>query len=207
MVNPLKTFQQGEEMNVLLKISGLIDGLSTVIGKTIIWLILASVLLSTGNALARKIFSVGSNAFTEMQWYLYGAVFLLGAGYAFLKNAHVRIDFVSSHLAPKTRSVIDILGIIFILTPLCLFIVGLSWSLFMNAFISKEMSSNPGGLIRWPVYLLLPIGMALLLLQSLSELIKRVAFLKGMIPDPIAHKTDNGEPAATKTEISREEEC
>lgn len=192
-------------MKALLRISGLIDGLSTVIGKAIIWLILASVLLSTGNALARKIFSVGSNVFTEMQWYLYGAVFLLGAGYAFLKNAHVRIDFVSSHLTPKTRSVIDILGIIFILTPLCLFIVDLSWPLFMNAFISKEMSSNPGGLIRWPVYLLLPIGMALLLLQSLSELIKRVAFLKGMIPDPIAHKTDSGEPAASQTELSREE--
>lgn len=192
-------------MKVLLRISGLIDGLSTMIGKTIIWLILASVLLSTGNALARKIFSVGSNAFTEMQWYLYGAVFLLGAGYAFLKNAHVRIDFVSSHLTPKTRSVIDILGIIFVLTPLCLFLFDLSWPLFMNAFISKEMSSNPGGLIRWPVYLLLPIGMALLLLQSLSELIKRVAFLKGTIPDPIAHKIDSGEPAADKTELSREE--
>lgn len=192
-------------MNVFLRISGLIDGLSTRIGKAIIWLILASVLLSTGNALARKIFSVGSNAFTEMQWYLYGAVFLLGAGYAFLKNAHVRIDFVSSHLTPKARSVIDILGILFILAPLCLFIVDLSWPLFMNAFLSKEMSSNPGGLIRWPVYLLLPVGMTLLLLQSISELIKRVAFLKGMIPDPIAHKIDSGNSDATKGELSREE--
>ncbi|WP_028324636.1 TRAP transporter small permease subunit [Desulfatirhabdium butyrativorans] len=194
-------------MTFLLKISGLIDGLSRRIGQFIIWLILASVLLSTGNALARKLFRIGSNAFTEMQWYLYGAVFLLGAGYAFLKNAHVRIDFVSSRLSPRTRTWIDIFGILFFLAPLCFLLIDLSWSLFVNAFQSGEMSQSAGGLIRWPVYLLLPTGISLLLLQSFSELIKRIAFLKHMGPDPLAPKTDDKEPARSENETSRPEEC
>jgi TRAP-type mannitol/chloroaromatic compound transport system permease small subunit len=195
-------------MTFLLKISGLIDGLSRRIGQLIIWLILASVLLSTGNALARKLFRIGSNAFTEMQWYLYGAVFLLGAGYAFLKNAHVRIDFVSSRLSPRTRSWIDIFGILFFLAPLCFLLIDLSWPLFVNAWQSGEMSQSAGGLIRWPVYLLLPTGISLLLLQSFSELIKRIAFLKRMGPDPLAQKTDDKEPARPEDdETSRSEEC
>ncbi|MHB8829961.1 MAG: TRAP transporter small permease subunit [Syntrophales bacterium] len=194
-------------MTLLLKISGLIDGLSRRIGQIIIWFILASVLLSTGNALARKLLRIGSNAFTEMQWYLYGAVFLLGAGYAFLKNAHVRIDFVSSHLSPRARSVIDILGIILFLAPLCLLLIGLSWPLFVNALQSGEMSQSAGGLIRWPVYLLLPLGMLLLLLQSFSEIIKRLAFLKGMIPDPLSHKIDNEDCGETHSDPSRSEVC
>ena len=194
-------------MTLLLKISGLIDGLSRRIGQIIIWFILASVLLSTGNALARKLLRIGSNAFTEMQWYLYGAVFLLGAGYAFLKNAHVRIDFASSHLSPRARSVIDIMGIILFLAPLCLLLIGLSWPLFVNALQSGEMSSNPGGLIRWPVYLLLPTGMSLLLLQSFSELVKRIAFLKGMISDPLSHKIDSAAAPEAQTAANRAEEC
>jgi len=195
-------------MTFLLKISGLIDGLSRRIGQLIIWLILASVLLSTGNALARKLFRIGSNAFTEMQWYLYGAVFLLGAGYAFLKNAHVRIDFVSSRLSPRTRSWIDIFGILFFLAPLCFLLIDPSWPLFVNAWQSGEMSQSAGGLIRWPVYLLLPTGISLLLLQSFSELIKRIAFLKRMGPDPLAQKTDDKEPARPEDdETSRSEEC
>jgi len=194
-------------MKFLLKMSGLIDGLSRRIGQVIIWFILATVLLSTGNALARKLFRIGSNAFTEMQWYLYGAVFLLGAGYAFLKNAHVRIDFVSSHLSPRVRSVIDILGIIIFLAPLCLLLISISWPLFVNALQSGEMSSNAGGLIRWPVYLLLPTGMFLLLLQSFSEIIKRVAFLQGTIPDPLSHKSEDKECAETHSDPARSEVC
>jgi TRAP-type mannitol/chloroaromatic compound transport system permease small subunit len=194
-------------MKFLLKMSGLIDGLSRRIGQVIIWFILATVLLSTGNALARKLFRIGSNAFTEMQWYLYGAVFLLGAGYAFLKNAHVRIDFVSSHLSPRVRSVIDILGIIIFLAPLCLMLISISWPLFVNALQSGEMSSNAGGLIRWPVYLLLPTGMSLLLLQCFSELVKRIAFLMGMIPDPLSHKVDSGETVEKQSETNQVEEC
>jgi TRAP-type mannitol/chloroaromatic compound transport system permease small subunit len=194
-------------MTFLLKISGLIDGLSRRIGQLIIWLILASVLLSTGNALARKLFRIGSNAFIEMQWYLYGTVFLLGAGYAFLKNAHVRIDFVSSRLSPRTRTWIDIFGILVFLAPLCFLLIGLSWPLFVNAWQSGEMSQSAGGLIRWPVYLLLPTGISLLLLQSFSELIKRIAFLKRMGPDPLAQKTDNKAASKPETETSQSEEC
>jgi len=194
-------------MTLLLKISGLIDDLSRRIGQIIIWFVLASVLLSTGNALARKLLRIGSNAFTEMQWYLYGAVFLLGAGYAFLKNAHVRIDFISSRLSPRARSVIDILGIILFLAPLCLLLIGLSWPLFVNALQSGEMSQSAGGLIRWPVYLLLPLGIFLLLLQSFSEIIKRLAFLQGMIPDPLSHKIDGEDCGETHSDPNRSEVC
>ena len=174
-------------MNTLLKLSRLIDAVSDLIGKTLIWLILAAVLISAGNAIMRKAFNLGSNAFLEIQWYLFAAVFMLGAGYAFLKNAHVRIDFLSNRFSARMCNWIDILGILIFLAPLCVLMIKLSWPLFMNAWTSGEMSQNAGGLIRWPVYLMIPIGMGLLLLQAFSELIKRFAFLRGLIPDPIGH--------------------
>lgn len=185
-------------MNFLLKLSSLIDAISERIGRIIMWLILAAVLLSAGNAVARKVFHAGSNALTDMQWYLYSSVFMLGAGYAFLKKVHVRIDFVSARLTARGRSWIDIVGILLFLAPFCLLMIQMSWPLFVNAWKSGEMSQNAGGLIRWPVYLLIPSGMALLLLQSTSELIKRFAFLRGLIPDPFAHdhaKEDSPEAA------------
>lgn len=151
------------------------------------WLVLAAVLISAGNAIMRKAFNIGSNAFLEIQWYLYSAVFLLGAGYAFLKNAHVRIDFLSNQFSAKTRNWIDIIGIVVFLGPLCVILITLSWPLFMVAWTTGEMSQNAGGLIRWPVYLLVPAGMALLLLQAASELIKRFAFLTGAGPDVVSH--------------------
>ncbi|MCL5808254.1 MAG: TRAP transporter small permease subunit [Deltaproteobacteria bacterium] len=185
-------------MKFLLKLSGLIDAMSERIGQAIMWLILATVLLSAGNAIVRKAFHAGSNAFTDMQWYLYSGVFLLGAGYAFLKNVHVRIDFVSGRLSARGRSWIDIVGILVFLAPLCWILIQMSWPLFVKAWQSGEMSQNAGGLIRWPVYLLLPVGIALLLLQSASELIKRIAFLRGLIPDPLAHgEVEDNSPAAT----------
>lgn len=174
-------------MNFLLKLSRLIDALSDLIGKSLIWLILAAVLISAGNAIVRKIFNMSSNAFLEIQWYLFAAVFMLGAGYAFLKNAHVRIDFLSNRFSDTARNWIDIFGILLFLGPLCYMLIVMSWPLFMNAWTSGEMSQNANGLIRWPVYLMIPAGMALLLLQAFSELIKRVAFLRGLIPDPIGH--------------------
>ena len=174
-------------MKPLLRLSSLIDAINDRIGQTLMWLILAAVLISATNAIVRKIFGVSSNAFLEVQWYLFAAVFMLGAGYTFLKNAHVRIDFVSSRLSPQTRSWIDIVGIIVFLAPLCWLLVFMSWPLFINAWESGEVSGNAGGLIRWPVYLLIPVGMALLLMQAVSELIKRFAFLRGLIPDPLAH--------------------
>ncbi len=177
----------GNPLGGLLGFSRGIDFISDRLGRLLFWLVLAAVLISAGNAIMRKAFSIGSNAFLEIQWYLFSAVFLLGAGYAFLKNAHVRIDFISNHLSARLRNWIDILGIVVFLLPLCAILIKLSWPLFANAWTSGEMSQNAGGLIRWPAYLLIPAGMALLLLQGLSELIKRVAFLTGAGPDVIAH--------------------
>jgi TRAP-type mannitol/chloroaromatic compound transport system permease small subunit len=174
-------------MKALLKFSGVVDALNERIGQAIMWLVLAAVLISAGNAIVRKIFAVSSNSLLEIQWYLFAAVFLLGAGYTFLKNAHVRIDFISNRLSARTRNWIDIVGILLFLLPLCWLLITLSWPLFVNAYESGEMSQNAGGLIRWPVYALIPAGMTLLLLQGLSELIKRFAFLRGLIPDPLAH--------------------
>jgi len=161
------------------------------------WLILAAILVSGGNAMVRKAFSMSSNALLEVQWYLFSAVFLLGAGYTFLKNAHVRIDFVSSRLSARTRSWVDIFGILLILAPMCWIVIKLSWPLFFKAWQSGEISMNYGGLIRWPVYLLIPLGMALLLLQGVSELIKRFAFLRGLIPDPLGHGPAKKDSPAT----------
>lgn len=187
-------------MNFLLKTSRLIDALNDRVGQAIIWLVLAAVLISAGNAIVRKAFNTSSNALLEIQWYLFSAVFLLGAGYAFLKNAHVRIDFVSNRLSPKMRNWIDIVGILVFLGPLCAILIKLSWPLFENAWTSGEMSQNAGGLIRWPVLLLIPAGMALLLAQAVSELIKRIAFLRGAIADPLGH----GEEPTTEDELARE---
>ena len=170
-------------MNPLLSLSRLIDKTSTGIGKLTMWLILATTLISAGNAIVRKAFDMSSNALLEIQWYLFAAVFLLSAGYGFLKNSHVRIDFISSKLSYRARNWIDVVGIVAVLMPFCLIMIALSWPLFTKALASGEMSQNAGGLIRWPVYGLVPLGFALLLLQGVSELIKRVAFLTGAGPD------------------------
>ena len=174
-------------MHGLLKISRLVDWLNDRLGHGMMWLILAAVLISAGNAIVRKAFDTSSNALLEIQWYLFAAVFMLGSGFAFLKNAHVRIDFISNHLSPRTRNLIDIVGIVVFLLPLCYMLVTLSWPLFENAWKSGEMSQNAGGLIRWPMYGLIPLGFILLALQGLSELIKRAAFISGAGPDVISH--------------------
>jgi TRAP-type mannitol/chloroaromatic compound transport system permease small subunit len=177
-------------MKPLLALSRVIDAVNRWVGAIIIWLVLAAVLISAGNAVLRKMFNVGSNAYLELQWYLFAAVFLLGAGYTFLRNAHVRIDFVSTRLPPRARNWVDILGIVVFLMPLTLILIVLSWPLVVNAWVSQEMSQNAGGLVRWPVLLLLPVGMTLLLAQSISELIKRVAFLRGIGADSIPEEHD-----------------
>ena len=177
-------------MKPLLALARLIDTVNRWVGAIIIWFVLAAVLISAGNAVLRKAFNVGSNAYLELQWYLFAAVFLLGAGYTFLRNAHVRIDFVSTRLSPRARNWVDILGIVVFLMPLCLILITLSWPLIVNAWVSGEMSQNAGGLVRWPVYFLLPAGMTLLVAQSLSELIKRVAFLRGTGQDSIPEEHD-----------------
>ena len=173
-------------MAPLLAASRQIDRFNEALGKSMRWLVLAAVLISAGNAIVRKAFSIGSNSLLEIQWYLFAAVFMLGGGYAFLRNVHVRIDFVSSKLSKRTNTIIDILGIIIFLIPLCLILIHLSWPLFVSALTSGEMSSNAGGLIRWPVMMLIPLGFGLLLLQAFSELTKRFAYLKGLIPEPFS---------------------
>ena len=173
-------------MTPLLKLSGLIDRMNELLGKVIMWLVLAAVLISSANAIMRKAFSIGSNAYLEIQWYLFAAVFMLGVGYVMLKNAHVRIDFISSHLSKRTNALIDAIGIVIFTIPLSIIMIDLGWPLFHRAWVSGEMSQNAGGLIRWPVMLLIPAGFAVLLLQACSELIKRIAFLKGLRSEPFS---------------------
>ncbi|MDX9995112.1 MAG: TRAP transporter small permease subunit [Rhodocyclaceae bacterium] len=173
-------------MNFLLQFSRLIDGLNERIGRASIWLILIVVLISAGNALSRFAFSLSSNAMLEIQWYLFSAIFLACAAYVLLKNEHIRIDVVAGRLSERGQNWIDVFGILFFLLPMAIMIAYLSWPVFMNAWESGEVSANPGGLVRWPVRLMLPVGFALLILQAFSELIKRIAFLTGHGPNVLA---------------------
>jgi TRAP-type mannitol/chloroaromatic compound transport system permease small subunit len=193
-------------MSFLLTLSRLIDALTERIGKLAMWFILATTMISAGNAIVRKIFDTSSNAFLEIQWYLFAAVFMLGSGYAFLRNAHVRIDFISSKFSARGRNWVDVMGIIVFVFPLCYMMATLGWPLFMNAYESGEMSSNAGGLIRWPVYALIPAGFALLALQSLSELIKRIAFLTGNGPDVLAHEGPSDEELLAQQLLEEEQQ-
>lgn len=171
-------------MRALLLISRLIDSLNERIGQAVYWLVLASVVVSSGNAVVRYTFDTSSNAWLEIQWYLYSGFFLVGAGYTLLRNEHVRIDIIFSRLKPRTRAWIDVFGGIFFLMPMALIILWLSWPVFVDSYNLHEYSPNPGGLLRWPVKLMIPVGFLLLALQGLSEIIKRIAFLMNLIPDP-----------------------
>lgn len=171
-------------MQTLLKISRLIDRVSEFIGRWVAWLVLVAVLISAANAVTRKAFNFSSNAFLEIQWYLFAAVFLLAAGYTLMRQEHVKIDVVSGRFSKRTQIWIDIVGLSCFLLPFVIAIIVLAMPLVINAFVSHEMSSNAGGLIRWPVFAMLPLGLALLGLQGVSELIKRIAFLRGLVPDP-----------------------
>ena len=186
-------------MNILLAFSRRVDWITERIGKSVGWLLLAAVLISTSNAVIRKAFDISSNAYLEAQWYLFGAVFMLGAGYVFLHDQHVRIDAFSAHWSRKTQIWIDVVGITAFLLPLCVFLVYTSLPSLQTAIMTKEVSANPGGLLRWPLYALVPVGFALLAMQSASELIKRIAFLTGHAPDPHA------KPEKTDEEILLEE--
>lgn len=174
-------------MPALMSLSRFIDTINEWIGRIAMWLILAATLISAGNAIVRKLFQISSNGMLEIQWYLFAVVFMLGGGYAFLRNAHVRIDFLSSRLSARTRNWVDVVGIIVFLFPLCYIMATLGWPTFSMAFESGEMSSNAGGLIRWPVYGLIPAGFFILFLQGISELIKRLNFLFAGGPDALAH--------------------
>ena len=171
-------------MTPLLTLSRLIDRMNEWIGRWVAWLVLAAVLISAANAVSRKAFNMSSNAFLEIQWYLFAAVFLLASGYTLMRQEHVKIDVVSGRFSKRTQIWIEIVGICLFLFPFVYMIIKLAMPLVINAYVTNEMSSNAGGLIRWPVFALLPLGLLLLGVQGVSELIKRVAFLRGLIPDP-----------------------
>lgn len=177
-------------MGALLKFSRAVDWLNTLIGKYVIWLILASTLVSAINAVVRKVFNTSSNAYLEVQWYLFAASFMIAAGYTLLNGEHVKIDVLSSRLSKRGQIWVDIVGFSLFLTPVCLAILWYSVPFFLRGWQSGEMSSNAGGLIRWPVYAMMPLGFSLLLLQGWSELIKRIAFLQGLIDDPTLKKVE-----------------
>lgn len=185
-------------MSFLLKLSTWIDTLNTKVGKLTTWLILITTLISAGNAIVRKMFDTSSNALLEVQWYIFAGVFLLGAAYGLLQNSHVRIDFISSRLSARTRNWIDVVGIVVALIPFCTLSIYLSWPLFVQAYQSGEMSQNAGGLIRWPAYALIPAGFFLLMLQGISEMIKRLAFLKGQAGDSLAEHTKDADDEEIK---------
>ena len=171
-------------MNALLALSRLIDRMTDRIGHTIYWLVLVAVLISAANAIVRKIFNYSSNSFLEIQWYLFSMIFLFLAGYTLKSNEHVRIDVITGRLSAQARAWIDVFGTLFFLLPMAFLIMWLSWPVFVDAWERHEVSTNAGGLIVWPARLMVPIGFFLLIVQALSELIKRFAFLRGMIPDP-----------------------
>ena len=171
-------------MKLLLGLSMSIDALNQRVGKLSYWLILAAVLISSGNAAMRYAFDMSSNAWLEIQWYLFSAVFLFCAGYTLLNNQHVRIDIVSGRFSRRVQTWIEIFGTVFFLLPMAILILWLSWPVFTDAWRSNEVSTNAGGLTIWPARLMLPVGFFLLVIQGFSELIKRIAFLQGLIPDP-----------------------
>ena len=187
-----------------LALSGAIDAMTERIGHFVYWLILVVVVISAANAVVRKAFNYSSNSYLEIQWYLFSAIFLLGAGYTLMRNEHVRIDIISGRLSARTQNWIDVFGIVFFLLPMAIVIGWLSWPLFMDSFVRHEVSTNAGGLIIWPARLLVPIGFTLLFLQGISELIKRIAFLRGHIPNPLERHQAKSAEEELAEEIARQ---
>jgi len=182
----------------LLTLSRAIDRFSEFIGRWVAWLVLAAVLISAANAVVRKAFNTSSNAYLEIQWYLFAAVFLLAAGYTLLRQEHVKIDVISGRFSKRTQIWIDIVGLVCFVLPLVWTVIRLSLPLVIRAYDMNEYSSNAGGLIRWPVFALLPLGFFLLGVQAVSELIKRIAFLRGLVPDP----TQKGQAKSAEEELA-----
>jgi TRAP-type mannitol/chloroaromatic compound transport system permease small subunit len=177
--------EESQQMQPLLKLAGLIDGINEGIGRAATWLVLVVVVISAGNAVMRYGINWSSNGLLEVQWYLFSAIFLFCAAYVLKKNEHIRIDIITDRLSARAQNWIDVFGLIVFLLPMVALTLYLSWPVFMNAWDTGEGSPNPGGLVRWPVRLLLPVGFFLLLLQGISELIKRLAFLAGAGPNPL----------------------
>jgi TRAP-type mannitol/chloroaromatic compound transport system permease small subunit len=194
-------------MRGLLKLSQGIDWINAQVGRWVIWLILASTVISGLNAVVRKVFNVSSNAYLEVQWYLFAAAFLLAAGYTLLNGEHVKIDVIYTRFSKRTQIWIDVFGFLFFFMPVCFAILYYGIPFFLQGFRSGEMSSNAGGLIRWPVYLMIPVGFSLLLAQGVSELIKRIAFLQGLIEDPTEKKAAKTAEEELAEELRRQAEA
>ena len=188
-------------MNALLGVSRVIDAISFRIGKTLSWLILAAVVVSAVNATIRKLFDTSSNSWLELQWVLFGAVFLLVASWTLLDNEHIRIDIVNSMFSQRTRNIIDIVGHALFLLPLTVVMIITSVPFVFKSVQLNEQSMNAGGLPQWPAKMLILIGFTLLFFQALSELIKRIAVMMGVIPDP--HAAGGGAHAAAEAEVAR----
>jgi len=171
-------------MTGLMRVAAAIDAANSRVGRLVSWLLLAAVVIGAGNAITRKLFSLSSNAWLEAQWYLFSAVILLAAGWTLLDSEHVKVDLVYGRLSRRVQLYIDIAGTVLFLFPFCLITIYLSWPVVVAKIQSAEVSNNTGGLLLWPVWLLIPIGFSLLLLQGVSELIKRIAVLSGKMPDP-----------------------
>lgn len=191
-------------MKALLALSRAIDALNVRVGKAVAWVTLLVVLVSAGNAVIRKVFGVSSNAWLELQWYMFGAMFLLTAGYTLLQNEHVRVDILSSRLSKRAQVYIEIFGLLFFLFPMAIVIMYLSWPMFMDSYITNEQSSNSGGLARWPVKLMIPVGFGLLVLAGVSRLIKCIAYLCGQGPDPLSRVDGKSAEEQLAEEIARE---
>jgi TRAP-type mannitol/chloroaromatic compound transport system permease small subunit len=179
-------------MRALLGFSERIDRINRFVGQQVSWLILVAVIVSAGNALIRKAFDSSSNAWLELQWYLFGAVFMLAAAYTLLTNEHIRIDVLSSNFKKSTRDKIDLVCHILFLLPFCVLMIYLCIPWFYLTFLSGEMSANAGGLILWPAKLLVLVGFIMLLAQCFSEIIKRFAIIIGAIDDPSADQATPG---------------
>lgn len=175
-------------MRALLALSRLIDAVNGAVGRSVSWLILVVVLVSAGNALSRKFLHSSSNAWLELQWYLFAGIVLLGAPHVLNTNGHVRVDIFYGRLSARGKALVDLLGLALFLLPVACFVAWLSWPYFLDAFNSGEMSGNAGGLLRWPVKLLIPVGFVLLVLQGVAETIKRIAFLQGRISIDAAYE-------------------
>ena len=191
-------------MNVLLALSRAIDGFTERIGRLVYWLVLIVVLISAANATVRKIFNYSSNSYLEIQWYLFSVIFLFGAGYTLLRNDHVRIDIIQGRLSPRAQNWIDVFGILLFLMPMSVIVMWLSWPLFLDAVARHEVSTNAGGLVVWPARLMVPIGFALLIIQGISELIKRIAFLRGLIRDPLEKRHERSAEEELAVEMARQ---
>ena len=180
-------------MDFLLRLARLIDSLNERVGKSVYWLVLLMVLISAGNAIIRKVFSMSSNAWLELQWYLFSAVFLLASGYTLLRNEHVRIDILAGRLSHKAQAWIEIMGTVLFLLPMTVMLTVMSWPYFVRAYLDHEVSGSAGGLVLWYARILMPAGFFLLSLQGVSELIKRAAFIAGKGPDPVKRHDHNAE--------------